>query len=222
MKLLLSLLTSLCLTSLANAQEANATLDLSKPPTFGEMTKAGMKFEIPGWLIKDRSPRIRSRGAPQPGAVQPAPRQANKLTDAEPSALALAKGESKSVLIAWTSVQCEFPTSELVEPGDYYPPKLPIVDESKIARIHLGTESDDAAGLIKQAAEALKVLGISDPKFDSWVAVEMWKNSPKFDATYESQVPKVQFGIEVDNDEREKKTSARFYLVVGDWEEPAK
>jgi hypothetical protein len=212
MKTLASLFLGLVLAAGAAADEAS--LDLSKPPTFGEMTKTGMKFPIPNWLGElarvARSDRPSQAGNP-PG-LNRGPRTLEM--EAEPLTFALRQGDRNGESITWKSVQCRFSPAEQVDPGKHYPPKLPITDTSHISSITL-TAAGDPAVLLKQAAATVKVLGITDPKLETWVASELWKNAPNFQNAYEDQVPRVRLYLGVD--QREGPVPQGSFQITIDW-----
>ena len=191
MKTISSLCLGLFLLAPAIAEDAPATLDLTQPPSFGEMTKTGLKFPIPPWL--DDLARL-SPNAGGPGG-QRAPVQVpfTMLSmEAEPSSFSLRQADRQNEAIAWKLMRCHFPRSEWTEPGEHYPPKLPITDESRISLLELRTNGDPAT-LMRQAVATLKVLGVSDAKLDTWISSGLWQNAPEFTATYKDQEPAITF-----------------------------
>ena len=191
MKAITSFCIGLFLLAPAMAGETSARLDLTQPPSFGEMTKTGLKFPIPDWL--DDLARLRS-SAGVPGGQRIPPQVPPSLLsmEAEPLSFALRRGDRQTGAMTWKILRCSFPRSEWTEPGDYYPPKLPITDESRISSLYLRTQGDPAA-LMTQAVETLKVLGVSDAKLDTWISTGLWQNAPEFTADYRDQEPTVRF-----------------------------
>ncbi len=217
MKTIVPLLSGLILTAGASANEA--LLDLSKPPTFGEMTKAGMKFPVPSWLGElARSSRNDNAHPGQqnvPGVPVRHGQARRALTmEANPLAFALKQADRKGENIAWKTIQCVFPAAEQADPGNYYPPKLPIIETTRISSITL-TATGDPDSLMKQAAATVKVLGISDAKLDTWVASELWKNTSGFKNTYEDQSPAVEIYLGVEG--REGSNATGSFQITVDW-----
>ncbi|WP_035608686.1 hypothetical protein [Haloferula sp. BvORR071] len=205
MKKLISLLAglaTLAAAASASAQDPAPALDLSHPPTFGELSKAALKFPVPNWMGSlVRNGRNRQPGVPQPGQPQPGYYNSESTTlelSAEPASLAIRQADRQCDAISWKSIQCKFPPSEQADTGRYYPPKLPITDTSHVSTMSLRANGE-VATLVKQGAAALKVLGIVDPKLDTWISNELWKNTGNFQNEYQSQVPKVSFYFSSDS-----------------------
>lgn len=173
----------------AMAEDAPATLDLTQPPSFGEMTKTGLKFPIPPWL--DDLARLSSSAGAPGGQRVPVQAPFTLLSmEAEPSSFSLRRDDRQSEAIAWKLMRCHFPRSEWTEPGEHYPPKLPITDDSRISSLDLRTTGDPAT-LMRQAVATLKVLGVSDAKLDTWISSGLWQNAPEFTATYKDREPAI-------------------------------
>jgi hypothetical protein len=99
------------------------------------------------------------------------------------AAIALKSGDLVSPVIAWDMINCSFSGDELASPGEYYPPTLPINDQSRAGSLHLSS-GDEAAKTFKSAVAILQTLGIQDAKLTTWFENEIWKNSPNFQGKY--------------------------------------
>lgn len=168
-RLLWSLLLGLGLGGTMRAQDDRKTLVVSPLPTFAELTKTGIRFRLPSQLFSNFR------------TVQNTP--PDITLEGEKAAIALKSESSSSPVITWDQIHCRFAGDELAAPGEYYPPKLPIADQSKTASLYLGT-GDEVAAIFKNVVATLQALGIQDAKLTTWIESEIWKNSPNFNGNY--------------------------------------